>query len=127
MKFGKSALVGLLMGIAGTADAFSISPHTALVQKLGRVQDDATSAVAAASTNYSSWRAPMKMVAGGAERAYGEDYYDGTYTCCNVCGCYSQAACACSMVWTAEPQWIFLWILWMRCFSFLYLDSTFPE
>ena len=77
MKFGKSALAGLLMGIAGTADAFSISPHSTLVQKLGRVHDD--DAAAAASTNYSSWRAPMKMVAGGAERAYGEDYYDGTY------------------------------------------------
>ena len=68
MKFGTSALVGLLMGLVGTTDAFSVNPHRALVQqKIAQVQDDV------------GWRAPMSMVAGGAERAYGEDYYDGTY------------------------------------------------
>ena len=77
MKFGKSALMGLLLGVAGTADAFSIGPHAPQVKKLGRVYDEA--AAAAVSTNNNSWRAPMQMVAGGAERAYGEDYYDGKY------------------------------------------------
>lgn len=28
------------------------------------------------------WRPPMKMVAGGAERAYGEEYYDGMFMEC---------------------------------------------
>ena len=85
MKFGKSALMGLLLGVAGTADAFSIGPHAPQVKKLGRVYDEA--AAAAVSTNNNSWRAPMQMVAGGAERAYGEDYYDGKYIFCYICGC----------------------------------------
>lgn len=73
MKFGASALLGLLL--MNGADAFSINrPHARLVQeqKLANV-------AAQNINNNNNWRAPMKMVAGGAERAYGEDYYDGTY------------------------------------------------
>ena len=29
------------------------------------------------SSRLFAWRPPMKMVAGGAERAYGDEYYDG--------------------------------------------------
>jgi len=77
MKFGASALLGLVA--VTCADAFSINPHANLVQqKLAQVQ----SSEAAAATNH--WRAPMNMVAGGAERSYGEDYYDGM---CLACWC----------------------------------------
>ena len=75
MRFGVSALLGLVA--LTCADAFSVNPHTGLVQqKLARVQQQQQEA--AGANNH--WRAPMKMVAGGAERAYGEDYYDGMWT-----------------------------------------------
>jgi len=70
MKFGATALLGLLLTASSSSDAFSINPHTRLVQQ--KLAD-----VAAAAANNNNWRAPMNMVAGGAERAYGEDYYDG--------------------------------------------------
>jgi hypothetical protein len=68
MKFGKATLLGVLL-LASSSDAFSINPHKTAVQKaLVSAQE---------ATTVAQWRAPMNMVAGGAERAYGDDYYEG--------------------------------------------------
>jgi len=76
MKLGASALLGFLLAVASPrADAFSVHPHTPTVvqQKLAQVQQKQQQA----SETGGGWRSPLQMVAGGAEKAYGEDYYDG--------------------------------------------------
>ena len=66
MKFGTCTLVGALLLAVG-CDAFN--PHKITVQqKLVAAQEAAAA---------HGWKAPMNMVAGGAERQYGDDYYDG--------------------------------------------------
>jgi hypothetical protein len=60
------ALMGLLL--ATTAEAFSPKQ---LVTKMAEMTNDVTS-------NPGLWRAPMNMVAGGAERAQRDEYYEGT-------------------------------------------------
>lgn len=59
------ALVGLL---ASSAVAFSL-------KKLSLPGSPMTSSVSSSPL----WRPPMNMVAGGAERAYGDEYYDGMF------------------------------------------------
>ena len=76
MKFGASALLGFLL-VASTspgAAAFSVHPRTTTLvqQKLAQVQQPQQHA-----SETGGWRSPLQMVAGGAEKAYGEDYYDG--------------------------------------------------
>jgi len=60
--------VALLLLLAGSVSAFS---PKAFVPKrvLPTLNTD--------SASTPSWKTPMNMVAGGAERAYGEEYYDG--------------------------------------------------
>ena len=71
----KAAVLCLL---ASGAQAFS--PKGFVPNKSGLMvpptssQDDSNSPL---------WRPPMNMVAGGAERAYGQEYYEGA---CLVCG-----------------------------------------
>ena len=60
--------VALLTLLAASAEAFS---PKAFVPKT------TTSNVAPESN---LWRPPMNMVAGGAEKAYGDEYYEGTET-----------------------------------------------
>lgn len=62
----KSALVGLLS--CSAASAFSPSVNSNNRRSNLIVPDAADSAL---------WRAPMQMAAGGAERAYGQEYYEG--------------------------------------------------
>lgn len=64
------ALLGLLL--ASTAEAFSPKP---LVTKMAELTKDVT-------PNSGVWRAPMNMVAGGAERAQRDEYYEGTFKNC---------------------------------------------
>jgi len=79
MKLGASALLGFLLAVASPgADAFSVHRHTptTLVQQtLAQVQQKQQQA----SETGGGWRSPLQMVAGGAEKAYGEDYYDGAF------------------------------------------------
>lgn len=68
MKF-QIALISLL---ASSAAAFSPKPFVT----------PSTSLVTSAPEHSSLWKPPkrnLEMVAGGAEKAYGEEYYDGTY------------------------------------------------
>jgi hypothetical protein len=67
MKF-QIALISLL---ATSAAAFSPKPFVTPSKSL----------VTSSPEHSALWRPPMKnhMVAGGAEKAYGEEYYDGTY------------------------------------------------
>lgn len=55
---------------------------------LGLISCTAASAFSPMSPNgvevNPTWRAPMKMAAGGAERAYGQEYYEGASVCCAV-------------------------------------------
>jgi hypothetical protein len=64
------ALLGLL---AVGASAFSPKPLVTVPSK---------SIITSSTEHAGLWRPPMntvaKMVAGGAEKAYGEEYYDGT-------------------------------------------------
>lgn len=79
MKFGTPVLLGFLLAAGGSTSccaAFSINPHKTAVQKaLSNVVNTACAQQKQEAT--ASLRAPMNMVAGGAERAYGDDYYDG--------------------------------------------------
>ena len=59
----KLAAAALCLALASTADAFK---PTAFVSK--KISTPSLS---------NDWRPGMKMVAGGAERAYGDDYYEG--------------------------------------------------
>ena len=75
MKF-TAAVVCLL---AGGASAFS--PRGFVANKSGLMvppsaQDDSNSPL--------TTRPPMNMVAGGAERAYGQEYYEGTLRVADV-------------------------------------------
>jgi hypothetical protein len=71
----KYAVVGLI-GLAGSTSAFTppkpfgVERYKIGKQEIESVEKDPTQHPAL-------WRPPMKMVAGGAERAYGDDYYDG--------------------------------------------------
>jgi len=60
--------VALLSLLAGSVQAFS--PNKAFLPK--------TLTNAGNNGGSELWRPPMNMVAGGAERATGEEYYDGT-------------------------------------------------
>lgn len=60
----KIAVLGLLASTAQVATAFS---PKAFVPKKSLVTPQSPDV----------WRPPMNMVAGGAEKAYGEEYYDG--------------------------------------------------
>lgn len=69
MKF-QVAIIGLIAGSCGVT-AFT-PPKPFGLEKLAKLP------VSEDPTQHSAlWRPPMKMVAGGAERAYGDDYYDG--------------------------------------------------
>lgn len=59
--------VALLSLLAISAEAFS---PKAFVPK--------TTTTNNGGANSELWRPPMNMVAGGAEKAYGEEYYEGT-------------------------------------------------
>jgi ABC-type sugar transport system substrate-binding protein len=59
----KLSTAALFLALASTADAFK---PTAFVPKK-----------VATPTISNDWRPGMKMVAGGAEKAYGEEYYEG--------------------------------------------------
>ena len=69
MKFLSAAILCL---VAGTANAFS--PKTFVPRPGSGVL------VPGGDSNKNDgelWRPPMNMVAGGAERAYGQEYYEG--------------------------------------------------
>jgi hypothetical protein len=83
----KYALVGLI-GTVGSASAFrpATKPFGLDRYKIGQTDNIEPSSVSSSSlvtgvkdpTQHPAlWRPPMKMVAGGEERAYGNDYYDG--------------------------------------------------
>jgi hypothetical protein len=88
----KTACIGLLASVA-TADAFTKSPNAfgidAIKNKVAkqiRELESSTDFVRPPSSSTSSasssglWRPTINnMVAGGAERAYGDDYYDGRF------------------------------------------------
>jgi hypothetical protein len=90
MMFGSSMLLRgsfwlVFLISACCTDAFHVHPATSastLIQKqMAQVlqqQQEAQPTTTTTKTN--PWRVPrtMNMVAGGAERAYGDDYYDGT-------------------------------------------------
>jgi hypothetical protein len=94
MKFGSSVLRGSLwlVLLSSCADAFHVRHSPSLVQKqMAQVFQPANHAVLSNDDNKhkqtststtNPWIVPrtMSMVAGGAERAYGDDYYDGTQT-----------------------------------------------
>ena len=61
--------VALLTLLAASAEAFS---PKAFVPKSSLKNEGASGS--------DLWRPPMNMVAGGAERAYGDEYYEGTVT-----------------------------------------------
>jgi hypothetical protein len=63
MKF-QIALMSLL---AATATAFS--PRAIVTPNKNKAPEQ----------HSALWRPPMNMVAGGAEKAYGQEYYDGTF------------------------------------------------
>ena len=72
MKFGQSALLAVLVLATSSCDAFSIrSKSTTAVQKAILTAQHQEKGISLAKSS------PMSMVAGGAERAYGDDYYDG--------------------------------------------------
>jgi hypothetical protein len=82
MKFGTLTLCAVLLASTGHSAAFSIhNPHRTAVQKALIAAQEAT---AATLTSNSAIKSPIGMVAGGAERAYGDDYYDGM--CHKFCG-----------------------------------------
>jgi hypothetical protein len=64
VNFKTAALCLLAINFSGTSNAFAPKSITSKIK-----------------TSTNEWRAPMKaptqMVAGGAERAYGEEYYEG--------------------------------------------------
>ena len=66
----KAAVLCLL---ASGVDAFS--PQGFVPSKSGLMVPPSTSD----DSNSPLWRPPMNMVAGGAERAYGQEYYEGTF------------------------------------------------
>ena len=68
MKFLSAAILGL---VASTAQAFS--PKNFVPQPGSGVLVPGSSE----NTDSGLWRPPMNMVAGGAERAYGQEYYEG--------------------------------------------------
>jgi hypothetical protein len=77
MKFGTLTLCAVLLASTGQSAAFSIhNPHRTAVQKALIAAQEAT---AAASAITNAIKSPIGMVAGGAERAYGDDYYDGMW------------------------------------------------
>ena len=61
----KIAVIGLLACTFHVATAFSPKAFVPKSQSLVTPQSPGV------------WRPPMNMVAGGAEKAYGEEYYDG--------------------------------------------------
>jgi hypothetical protein len=64
----KLALIGLLSS-ASTAYAFSPIGKNPLHNQVMQARENVASSPL--------WRPPMNMVAGGAEKAYGQEYYEG--------------------------------------------------
>jgi hypothetical protein len=93
MKFGTLTLCAVLLASTGHSDAFSIhNPHRTAVQKALIAAQEATAANLA-STN--ALKSPIGMVAGGAERAYGDDYYDGMLPKL----CWRASCVRCAQLW----------------------------
>jgi hypothetical protein len=97
MKFLKITVASLLVS---SASAFS--------PKTFGVTPKKTATPTVITSNPAShpalWRPPMQMVAGGAEKAYGEEYYDGM---CMIVGIYERRAIGLrtgqTLVWSIEP------------------------
>ena len=66
MKFTFGALCSLLL----TSSAAAFGPKPLVLPK--------TTKAASADASSLLWRPPMNMAAGGAERAYQDEYYEGT-------------------------------------------------
>jgi hypothetical protein len=92
----KIACAGFLASIS-TVDAFTKSPNafgidaikSKIAKQIRELENSSdfvrpqSSSISTSTTSSSSgiWRPTINnMVAGGAERAYGDDYYDGTYS-----------------------------------------------
>lgn len=71
----KYALVGLV-ATASSASAFT-PPKPFGLERYKIAKQEIESGEKDPTQHPALWRPPMKMVAGGAERAYGDDYYDG--------------------------------------------------
>jgi hypothetical protein len=80
MKF-YAAVVALSAVLAGT-EVSAFSPRNFISNKSGlMVPSTGTSMEQQQQQQQSSlWIPPMKMVAGGAERAYGQEYYEGAFS-----------------------------------------------
>jgi hypothetical protein len=65
----KLALIGLLSS-ASTAYGFSPVGKNPLLNQVMQARENV-------AASQSQWRPPMNMVAGGAEKAYGQEYYEG--------------------------------------------------
>lgn len=73
----KVALVGLLASVS-SASAFTPPKAFVVDNSKNRVVGGKPAISETDPTQHAAlWIPPMKMVAGGAERAYGDDYYDG--------------------------------------------------
>jgi len=69
------ALFGLL---AGSATAFTPQQKPFGLTKKSPTTNSPLLLSDNEKTKNGLWRPPMNMVAGGAEKAYGDEYYDGT-------------------------------------------------
>lgn len=74
MKF-YSAVVVCVLATVGSTDAFS--PRNYVPNKSGLMVPSSSSTE---QQQQQQSRPPMNMVAGGAERAYGQEYYEGAST-----------------------------------------------
>jgi hypothetical protein len=76
MKF-YAAVVALSAVLAGT-EVSAFSPRNFISNKSG-LMVPSTGTSMEQQQQSSLWIPPMKMVAGGAERAYGQEYYEGAF------------------------------------------------
>jgi hypothetical protein len=86
MKF-RSAVAGLF-AVLGCTDVSAFSPRNVVANKSGLMVPSA-STLKELQQQSPLWRPPMNMVAGGAERAYGQEYYEGAWIASNkkYCSC----------------------------------------
>lgn len=87
MKFTLAAIVGLLAALDGVS---AFSPKGYVPSKSGLMVPSSSSSSSSTTTSTTAvpgdnngsnnsplWRSGMQMVAGGAERSYGQEYYEG--------------------------------------------------